>query len=282
MNRYSVCRARGPRQLDFLDFAPLVRLVDRGPPPPAEAVPLRIVPAPAVPVTELLGFPIAPEPVCAVEPVTPKPRLFHIIDADRLGEGSLRQKCEGNLTAIELLKQLEVEGRAATEAEQRKLVRYVGWGGLPQVFDAYNDDWKVPRQRLERLLTSDELSSARATTLNAHYTSATIIFAMYAALERFGFKGGRVLEPACGLGHFLGLMPENMRSRSMFTGIDIDSITARLAKTLYPGRDIRHSPFEEAKLADDFYDVAISNVPFGDLCGAPHKSPYVELAVMLS
>ena len=117
---------------------------------------------------------------------------------------------------------------------------------------------------MESLLTQDELESARATTLNAHYTSPDIIRAMYAALQRFGFEHGRILEPACGLGHFIGLMPEEMHGRSTMTGIEIDSITARLAKILYPDADIRHQPFEEARLADGFYDAAISNIPFGD------------------
>ncbi len=259
MKTYAVRRTSDSRQLDFFSFAPSIVQVDRGPPPLPEPVPLRIAP-----VLDLPEIRLEPEPVRAVEPVVPKARLFRITDADRLGEGSLRQKCENNLAAIELLKDMESEQRPATEAEQRTLVRYVGWGGLPQVFDAYNDDWKVHRHRLEGLLTPDELASARATTLNAHYTSATIIGAMYEALARFGFGGGRILEPACGLGHFLGLMPEEIRNQSTFTGIEIDSLTARLAKTIYPESDIRHSPFEEAKLPDDFYDVVISNVPFGD------------------
>ncbi len=122
-----------------------------------------------------------------------------------LGAGSLKQKCRANLAAIELLKRLEAEARPAAEDEKRVLVRYVGWGGLPQVFDAWNEEWKEERERLEQLLAPDELDSARATTLNAHYTSPAIIQAMYAALQRLGFDHGRILEPACGLGHFIGL-----------------------------------------------------------------------------
>jgi adenine-specific DNA methylase len=189
---------------------------------------------------------------------------YRITDADRVGLGSLKQKCRHNLAAIELLQRLETEGRAPTADEKRILVRYVGWGGLPQVFDPYNNEWSEERDRLESLLTSDELESARATTLNAHYTAPNIIRAMYALLQRLGFQQGRILEPACGLGHFIGLMPDEMHGRSRITGIEIDSITARLAKTLYPDVDIRHQPFEEARLADGFYDVAISNIPFGD------------------
>ena len=144
------------------------------------------------------------------------------------------------------------------------LVRYVGWGGLPQVFDPWNDAWKEERERLEALLNPDELDSARASTLNAHYTAPAIVRAMYAALERLGFQHGRILEPACGLGHFIGLMPDAMHARSLITGVEIDSITARLARRLYPDADIRHQPFEQSTLADVFYDVAVGNIPFGD------------------
>ena len=191
-------------------------------------------------------------------------RNYRITDEDKLGAGSLKQKCRHNLAVIELLQKLEAEARPPTEEEQRVLVRYVGWGGLPQVFDAWNEDWKDERQRLEQLLTPDELDSARATTLNAHYTAPVIIRAMYAALQRLGFARGRILEPACGLGHFIGLMPDDMHASSQITGVEIDSVTLRLAKLLYPDADLRHQPFEETKLADGFYDVAISNIPFGD------------------
>ncbi|MBU6400641.1 MAG: DEAD/DEAH box helicase family protein [Verrucomicrobia bacterium] len=144
------------------------------------------------------------------------------------------------------------------------LVRYVGWGCLPQVFDVNAHEFRKEQIELSELLTDEEHRSARATTLNAHYTPPVVIRGMYAALGRFGFDYGRVLEPTLGLGHFVGLMPEEMHSRSIITGIEIDSITARLAKALYPDADVRHQPFEEARLADGFYDLAISNVPFGD------------------
>ena len=261
MSRTMLRRVADTRQMDLFTFTPKVLPSDRGPPPERETPHLRVISPPVLQVIDLPAIRLEPEPEATPPP--PKQSPFRITDSTRLGEGSLRQKCDDNLTAIELVKTLETEGRAATDNEKRTLVRYVGWGGLPQVFDAWNDEWKQQRDRLERILTPDELASARATTLNAHYTSAAIITAMYAALKQFGFRGGRILEPACGLGHFLGLMPVNMRSDSNFTGIEIDSLTARLTKALYPESDIRHSPFEEAKLADDFYDVAISNVPFG-------------------
>ena len=195
-------------------------------------------------------------PTAEPEPLR-NPRNYRITDADRVGVGSLKRKCQDNLAAIALLQQLEAEGRAATDDEKRVLVRYVGWGGLPQVFDPWNEEWKAERQRLEQLLTPDELDSARATTLNAHYTAPVIVRAVYAALQRLGFTHGRILEPALGLGHFIGLMPDDMHARSLITGIEIDSVTARLAKLLYPDADIRHQPFEESSLADGFYDVAI-------------------------
>jgi len=208
-------------------------------------------PAPAVALTA------EPEPVR-------NQRNYRITDADRLGVGSLKRKCQDNLAAIELLKCLEAEDRPPTEAEKRVLVRYVGWGGLPQVFDSWNEEWKEESERLERLLTPDELESARATTLNAHYTAPVVIRALYAALERLGFEHGRILEPALGLGHFIGLMPDEMHQRSRITGVEIDSLTARLAKLLYPDADIRHQPFEQSTLADGYFDVAIGNIPFGD------------------
>jgi len=159
---------------------------------------------------------------------------------------------------------LDAEERQATPEEKAALVKYVGWGAMPQVFDDYNREWARERERLQNELTPEEYEFARSTTLNAHYTSPVVITAIYQAAERFGFKGGRVLEPACGIGHFIGIMPEDMLRRSTVTAIEIDPLTARIAKALYPDADIRAQPFEQTKLADGFYDVAMSNVPFGD------------------
>ena len=187
-----------------------------------------------------------------------------ISDADRIGEGPPRQKFRQNIEAIRTLRALEAESRPATPDEKTKLVRYVGWGALPQVFDPRNYEWRQARAEVEQLLTPEELEAARASTLNAHYTSPTLVRAVYGALERFGFEQGRILEPACGIGHFIGLMPEAMHRHSTITGVEIDPLTARIAKALYPDADIRAQGFENAQLADGFYDVAISNVPFGD------------------
>ena len=189
---------------------------------------------------------------------------YRISDADRIGEGPPRQKFRQNIEAIRTLRALEAESRPATPDEKTKLVRYVGWGALPQVFDPRNYEWREARAEVEQLLTPEELEAARASTLNAHYTSPTLVRAMYGALERFGFEQGRILEPACGIGHFIGLMPEAMHRHSTITGVEIDPLTARIAKALYPDADIRAQGFENAQLADGFYDVAISNVPFGD------------------
>lgn len=189
---------------------------------------------------------------------------YRISDSDRIGEGPPRQKFRQNIDAIQTLRKVETESRPATPDEKAALVHYVGWGAMPQVFDPRNYEWREARATLEQLLTPEELEAARASTLNAHYTSPTVVRAMYRALEQFGFEHGRILEPACGIGHFVGLMPEAMHRHSTITGVEIDPLTARIARALYPDADIRAQGFENAKLADGFYDVAISNVPFGD------------------
>jgi N12 class adenine-specific DNA methylase len=189
---------------------------------------------------------------------------YRISDGDKLGEGGPKQKFQLNLTAIQTLRALETESRPATTEEKAILVKYVGWGAMPQVFDDRNREWAKERAALNKALTEGEVEHARSTTLNAHYTSPVVISAMYAALSRFGFQGGRILEPACGIGHFIGLMPEAMLHRSTVSGTEIDPLTARIASALYPDADIRAQPFEQSKFADGFYDLAISNVPFGD------------------
>jgi predicted O-methyltransferase YrrM len=182
-----------------------------------------------------------------------------------LGAGSLKEKCHGNFRAIESLRTVESERRKATPEEQQTLVRYVGWGGLPQVFATHEDStWQAERDRLRELLTPEEYRSAQATTLNAHYTSATVVSAMYEAVQRLGFTHGKILEPSAGIGHFFGLMPEAMRSQSTLTGIEIDPVTARIARVLYPDANIRQQGFEQSQLPDGGFDLVISNVPFGN------------------
>jgi N12 class adenine-specific DNA methylase len=193
------------------------------------------------------------------------PDNYRITDADRIGLGGLKQKFKQNVAAVEALRQIEAEDRKAKPAEQAVLVKYVGWGGMPQVFaEVPPDDWRQEHGRIAELLTKDEFAAARASTVNAHYTAPEVIRAMYAAVERLGFHGGRILEPACGLGHFVGLMPDAIERNSVVTGIELDSLTSRIAQKLYPGRDIRQGAYEEARLSDNAYDLAISNVPFGD------------------
>ena len=189
---------------------------------------------------------------------------YRITDDDRLGEGGPKQKFSQNLKAIEILRALDAENRPASPDEKALLVKYVGWGAMPQVFDVDSTSWHKEQIRLSEILSDEEHRSARATTLNAHYTAPVVIRSMYEAAQRFGFQGGQILEPASGIGHFIGLMPEAMLKNSAITGIEIDPLTARIAKALYPDADIREQPFEKSKLLDDAFDLAISNVPFGD------------------
>ena len=202
----------------------------------------------------------APELTAA--PDTTPAQNFRITD-DLLGEGGAKTKFRYNADAISLLHDLEFDDRNATPEEQEILSRYVGWGGLPQVFEEKRAGWENEFIELYTLLSPDEYESARASTLNAHYTSPIVIKAIWDTVERFGFRSGNVLEPSCGVGNFLGLVPESMRNAKMY-GIELDSITARIAKKLYPNADIRHMGFEQTGFSDSFFDLAVGNVPFGD------------------
>jgi hypothetical protein len=162
---------------------------------------------------------------------------YRITDADRLGEGGPKQKFSQNLKAIEILRALDAENRSASPDEKALLVKYVGWGGLPQVFDVDSTSWHREQIRLSEMLSDEEHRSARATTINAHYTAPVVIRAMYEAAQRFGFQGGQILEPASGIGHFIGLMPEAMLKNSFITGVEIDPLTARIAKPSNPNEE---------------------------------------------
>ena len=186
---------------------------------------------------------------------------FHITD-DNLGCGSIRQKFANNLTAIWLLKSLEAEGRNATPEEQEILSHYVGWGGMPQAFDSENTSWSSEYTQLKELLEDEEYKAARESVLNAHYTSPTVIRGIYEAIRRMGFTTGNILEPACGVGNFFGMLPEDM-SGSRLYGVELDSISGRIAKQLYPNADITVAGFETTDRRN-FYDLAIGNVPFGN------------------
>ena len=190
-----------------------------------------------------------------------KAQNFHITD-DHLGEGGAKTKYTFNIAAIQTLKQIEAEGRQARPDEQEILSRYVGWGGLPQAFDAENASWQKEYQQLKSLLTDEEYAAARGSTLNAHYTSPTVIKAMYDALGKMGFQSGNILEPSCGVGNFFGCLPETMQGSKLY-GVELDSITGRIAQQLYPDAKIEIKGFEKTS-SKDFFDVAVGNVPFGN------------------
>ena len=185
---------------------------------------------------------------------------FHITD-DHLGEGGPKAKFQANVEAIKLLKYLEETTGQATPEQQQVLSRYVGWGGLADAFDPDKESWSKEYAQLKELLTPEEYAAARGSTLNAHYTSPTVIKAIYEAVGRMGFETGNILEPSCGVGNFFGMLPEEMRNSHLY-GVELDSISGRIAQQLYPKADITVAGFETTDRRD-FYDLAIGNVPFG-------------------
>ena len=190
-----------------------------------------------------------------------EPHNFHITDDD-LGAGGPKAKFKANMEAIRLLKELEQEQRLATPEEQEVLSRYVGWGGIPQAFEERNSAWAEEYTQLKGVLTPEEYSAARASTLNAFYTSPTVIKAMYEALGNMGLKQGNILEPSCGVGNFMGLIPESMGKANMY-GVELDPVSGRIAKQLYQKNKIAVQGFEETSYPDSFFDCVIGNVPFG-------------------
>ena len=193
----------------------------------------------------------------------------YTVTKDSLGDGGVKTKYKNNVEAIKLLKQLEAEGRQATPAEQEILANYVGWGGLSPVFninykgEAMDSSWTKEAKELKELLTDEEYKAARASTTTAFYTPVSVIKNIYGALERLGFKGGKILEPSMGTGNFFGVMPESMRSKSSLNGVELDPLTGRIAKQLYQKANVEITGFEKAKFPDNYFDLAISNVPFG-------------------
>ena len=198
------------------------------------------------------------------QPVQPKqePMNFRITDDD-LGAGGPKTKYKANVEAIRLLKTLDAEQRQATAEEQEILSRYVGWGGIPQAFDENNAEWSKEYAELQSLLTADEYKEARASTLNAFYTSPTVIKAMYEALGNMGLSKGNVLEPSCGVGNFMGLVPDSMEKIRMY-GVELDSISGRIAQQLYQKNKIAVQGFETMQFPDSFFDCVVGNVPFGN------------------
>lgn len=197
------------------------------------------------------------------EPEKPAEKTNFCITDDALGHGGPKAKFRMNMDAIRTLQTIEFEQRLATPEEQEVLSRYVGWGSLPQVFEESNAAWADEFRKLYETLSPEEYEAARASVLNAHYTSPTVIKAMYAAIEKMGFRMGNILEPSCGIGNFFGLLPESMAGSKLY-GIELDSITGRIAKQLYQNANITIQGYEETALPDSFFDVAIGNVPFGD------------------
>ena len=200
-------------------------------------------------------------PTVEAEHPAPEPAgNFHITD-DHLGEGGAKQKYARNIEAIRTLLKLEEEHRGATAEEQQVLSQYVGWGGLADAFDPGKDNWAKEYAELKGLLSEDEYAAARSSTLNAHYTSPVVIRAIYDAVEKMGFQAGNILEPSMGVGNFFGMLPDTMQDSRLY-GVELDSITGRIAKKLYPQADITVAGFETTDRRD-FYDLAVGNVPFG-------------------
>ena len=187
---------------------------------------------------------------------------FNIND-NQLGEGTQKEKVRKNIEAIKLLHKLEDENRLANKEEQEILSKYVGWGGLPDVFDENKDNWSKEYNELKEILTDDEYKSARASTLTAFYTPPIVINAIYNALKNMGVEQANILEPSCGTGNFLGMLPHEMQSSKLY-GVELDSISGKIAKQLYQKANIKVQGYEKADLPDSFFDIAIGNVPFGD------------------
>ena len=196
-----------------------------------------------------------------VEEIVTEPHNFRIQDND-LGAGGPKAKYKANMEAIHLLQTLEQEERLATPEEQEILSRYVGWGGIPQAFEENNSNWTNEYLELKNTLSPEEYSAARASTLNAFYTSPTVIRSMYEALENMGLKQGNILEPSCGVGNFMGLIPESMSKTNMY-GVELDPVSGRIARQLYQKNKIAIQGFEETDYPDSFFDCVIGNVPFG-------------------
>jgi N12 class adenine-specific DNA methylase len=201
-----------------------------------------------------------------LEPEEKPSRDFRISDARRIGQGGLHEKARDNIAAIRLLKQLETEDRDATDEEKAVLARYVGWGAMSNAFDPYQPgEWARTAKDVKALLTEDEYESARASTPNAHFTSPTVIAAIWDGMRRIGLKpGAQILEPSMGVGHFFGMMPEELLPGSHRTGVELDHVSARIARELYPDSTVFARPFEETPLPANYFDVVVGNVPFGD------------------
>ena len=263
---YNSLRELIDNELTGLDFDELVRLEHDLPPEPVrvELDGGKVTPPPApVTIKEVGRVDTGAFEVVFQELRTgPEKYNFQITD-DNLGAGGDKTKYQYNVAAIRTLKQIEADGRLATPEEQEILSRYVGWGGLAQAFDPNNEKWAKEYAELKDLLTPEEYASARTTTVNAHYTSPTVIKAIYQAVENMDYQPGTVLEPSMGIGNFFGLLPESMAGASLH-GVELDDLTGRIAKQLYQKADIAIDGFENTDHPDNYFDLAVGNVPFGE------------------
>jgi N12 class adenine-specific DNA methylase len=213
--------------------------------------------------SQAVPSPTQPQNIPSVAVPERQERLNYHITNDQLGVGGAKNKFRANIKAIATLKQIEEQGRLASKDEQEALAGYVGWGGLPQAFDKDNTTWSREYSELRELLNEQEYISAQASTLNAHYTSPTVIKAIYRAVEKLGFQGGNILEPALGTGNFFGLLPESLDKTRIY-GVELDNLTGRIATQLYQKADIQVTGFEKANFSKNFFDLVIGNVPFGN------------------
>ena len=245
----------------------------------AGAEPERVAPSPQPSPYEGEGATLPPVVHARNTPQAATGNNYHITASDHLGAGGKKTKYRENIEAIRLLKQLEAEGRKATPEEQEVLVRYVGWGGLAEVFDNknaarthwdyktrrdLNNEWYDQYTEVKDLLTPEEYAAARASTTNAHYTSFDVISGMWQAVQRMGYDGGKVLEPAAGVGHFIGAMPPELFAKSKVVTVEMDTLTGRILNQLYQGTGNHISPYQDLPLPKNYFDLAISNVPFGN------------------
>ena len=263
---YDSLRELIDNELTDLDFDELVRLKHDLPPEP-ERVELdggKITPQPNPVTTKVVGRADTGAFEVVIEEMHfgPEKHNFHITD-DNLGVGGDKTKYQYNVAAIRTLKQIEADGRLATPEEQEILSRYVGWGGLAPAFDPDNEKWAKEYAELSDLLTPEEYASARTTTVNAHYTTPTVIKAIYQAVENMNYQPGTVLEPSMGIGNFFGLLPESMTNAKLH-GVELDDLTGRIAKQLYQKADIAVDGFENTDHPDNYFDLAVGNVPFGE------------------
>ena len=189
--------------------------------------------------------------------------INYYIKNESLGNGTPKERYKNNIEAIKILKKCENENRFANEEEQEKLALYVGWGGLSEVFDNNNSSWSNEYLELKSLLNDEEYAKARASTLTAFYTSPLIIKYIYKILENTGFKRGNILEPSCGTGNFIGMLPKQMESSKVY-GVELDEVSGRIAQQLYQKSNIQIDGYENVNFKDNFFDIAIGNVPFGE------------------